>query len=369
MKIARALTCSALLFLISHSAGAGGADEPATPEQLRNLYVGQWKLTCHWTNDVKQLGVRPGESMGGYTGTAQISDRDGLLIMEIVGESTNAQRWEKELALVPSPYRLALDVKKTRRRASVTEYTKLDLVLSPDRTTLRGVASWNNGLNANRSNEGQLLQAQPPSTLYPWGIGGSSLCLKRVDPPPESVVPQPTLEKGPTILLEAVDTDSLAKVDDLQAALDELAEWLAGVGYDVLREKSDSPPDLRGTLEVGRFQFNTTGQEVYLDVMNNQPVKFLKGTISMGAAFSIKDAKGKRNLLNVSLQRGRNSATPNDDPKLRVTPGGTVLLPPNMPLDLQRLLHLLPGQAAALPPKLKRSDYASRLEELLMKGE
>jgi hypothetical protein len=40
-----------------------------------------------------------------------------------------------------------------------------------------------------------------------------------------------------------------------------------------------------------------------------------------------------------------------------------------MPQDLERLLNLLPGQAAALPPKQKRSDHVSRLEELLIKGE
>jgi hypothetical protein len=251
----------------------------------------------------------------------------------------------------------------------MTEYTRLDLVLSPDLTTLRGVASWPNGLNANRTNEAQLVQAQQPTVSYPWGVGGSSLCLKRVETPPVTSIPRPTVEKGPSILLEAADPDKLADEKDLAATLDELAAWLTTVGYDVRREKDGPPPDLRGTLEVARFQANITGQELYLDTLNNQPVKMLKGTITLGASFSIKDAKGKRALMSVSLARGRESATPNDNPKTRTVSGGTIMLPANMPADLQRILNLLPGQAAALPPKQKRGDYYSRLDELLMKGE
>jgi hypothetical protein len=360
---------ASLALLISLISTARGADGAPSPEQLRRLYVGQWKLACFWTNDVKQLGPRPGESIGGYTGTAQISERDGVLVMELVSQAPDGKRWEKELALVAGPRRLALDLKHTRRRAGVTEYTRMDLVLSPDGTTLRGVDSWNNGLNANRANEAQLMQAQPPSIYFPWGVGGSSLCLKRLEAPPADAVASSATDKGPTILLEALDPDRLVAEADLKGALDEHAEWLKGLGYDVLREPAGSPPDLRGTLEVARFQASITGEEVYLDTMNNQPVKFQKGTIAMAAAFTIKDARGKRVLLNVSLTRGRDSATPNDNPQIRNTTRGPILLPPNMPQDYKVLLNLLPGQVAALPPKLRRSEHASRLEELLFKGE
>jgi hypothetical protein len=350
--------------------GAAGAAEPqaATPEQLKALYVGQWKLTCHWSNEVARLGARAGETMGGYEGQAQIVDREGQLILEITGEAPNGMRWDKELVMAPAAYKLTLDVKRNKRRAGITEYTRMDLVLSPDRTTLRGMAAWSNGLTANRSNEEQLLRALPPSGFYPWGVGFSSICLRRVESPPETDLSPPTPSEKPSLLLEAFDPDALAAPNELNAALDDLKEWLAGAGYYVM-EKGASPVDFRGALEVARFQPNLSGQEFYLDTVSGQPVRFLKGTIPMGASFTIKDSKGKRTLLSVSLQRMRDSATPNEDPPTRVTPRGTVLLPPNMPQDLQRLLQLVLGQTAALPPKQKRSEFTSRLEELLNKGE
>lgn len=369
--IAGAARIAAIMLVVGISpADVRGADEPtATPEQLRALYVGQWKLVCNWTNDVTHLSTRAGETMGGYTGTAQISERDGQLVMEIVGEAPSGMRWEKQLTLAADLYRLALDAKKIRRRTNLTEYTRLDLMLSPDRTMLRGVAFWNNGLNERRSNESQLLQAQSPSSYFPWGAGGSSLCLTRVGPPPESTLLRPVPVPGPTLLLESLDPDSLAEADDLHSTLSELAQWLTALGYDVHREKGGTRPDLYGLLEVGRFQANISGQETYLDVVSKQPVKFLKGTITVGAAFTIKDGKGKRPLLRVEMQRARESATPDDDPKIRVTPRGTILLSPNMPQDLKHVLDLLAGQAAALPAKQRRSPYVSRLEELLHKGE
>ncbi len=340
-----------------------------SPEQLRALYVGDWKLRCYWTNDVVKLSARPGETLGSYTGTAQISDRDGLLILEITGEAPNGLRWDKQLTMIPTPYRLALDVKKSPRRSNTTEYTRMDLVLSPDLKTLRGVASWNNGLNSNRSNEGQLLRAQMPSTYCPWGVGGSSLTLEREGTPTESPLARPAPSKQPTILLESLDPDTVAEADDLQKVLDDFADLLTAQGFQVERIAGNTPPDFRATLEVARFAPNISGQEAYLDTLSGKPVRFLKGTIPFGAAFTVKDAKGKRTLLSVSLQRARDSATPDENPPTRVTPRGTVLLPADLPLDLRRLLNLLPGQVAALPAKQKRSEHVSRLEELLLKGE
>jgi hypothetical protein len=277
--------------------------------------------------------------------------------------------------MIPSENRLTLDAKKIKRRAGTTEYTRMDLVLSPDGTMLRGVASWSNGLNANRANEQQLLQAQSPSSFFPWGIGGSSLCLTRVDPPPAGLAADLAAEERPTVLLEAQDPDSLADAEELKSVLDELDQWLTAMGYEVQREKAvqadekkGASPDFLAVLEVARFQANITGQEAYLDTLNNQPVKFLKGTISIAAAFTIKDAR-RRPLLRVELQRTRESATPDDNPTTRATPRGTVLLPPNLPADVGRVLKLLPGQAATLPARQKRSNYASRLEELRHKSE
>ncbi len=294
-----------------------GWDDEPSPEQLRALYVGQWQLKCHWTNDVARLGTRPGESMGNYEGKATIVDRDGQLILQITGEAPNGMRWDKELALLPGHYRLALDPKRNKRRSSLTEYTRMDLVLSPDRTTLRGIAAWSNGLTTNRSNEEQLLRALPPSGFYPWGVGFSSICLTRQGTPPESPLSPPRQSEKPTILLEAFDPDGLIEPNELKAALGELEAWLTGMGYEVCRENGESPPDFRGTLEVARFQPTLSGQEFYLDTVTNKPVRFMKGTIPLGVSFTIKDSKGKRPLMSISLQRVRDSATPNEDPKTR----------------------------------------------------
>jgi hypothetical protein len=176
-------------------------------------------------------------------------------------------------------------------------------------------------------------------------------------------------DERPSILLEANDPDGLAEPADLKTVLDDLADWLGTIGYEVWREPGATAADFRGMLEVAPFRPALSGQEFYLDTASGQPVRFLKGAIPMAVSFTIKDAKGKRTLMSVSVQRMRDSATPEDDPKTRITPRGTVLLPPNMAMDLEHLLHLLPGQAAALPPKQKRSEYTSRLEELLIKGE
>jgi hypothetical protein len=45
------------------------------------------------------------------------------------------------------------------------------------------------------------------------------------------------------------------------------------------------------------------------------------------------------------------------------------MLPQNMPQDLARLMHMICGQVIAMPPRQKRSEFHSRLEELLLKRE
>jgi hypothetical protein len=205
--------------------------------------------------------------------------------------------------------------------------------------------------------------------FYPWGIGWSTLLLERDGPAPETTLERARPSEPRRIQLEVSDPDGLAEAEDLKDVLAKLETWLAALGYEVQTGPADEKPDFRGVLEVARFQPNLTGQEVYLDTVSGQPVRFMKGWIPMAVAFSIKDAKGKRSLMSVSVQRARESATPNDDPKTRMTAKGPVLLPPNTAGDYKQLLHLLPGQAAALPPKQRKSESASRLEELLLKGE
>lgn len=351
--------------LVATPIGTLGAESPS---DLRSLYEGSWKFTCYWVNDVERLGPRPGESMGSYTGKATIAKRENHLLLSLIGDLPVGPS-EKEIAVTPSPSRLSMDVRNTKRRAGVTEYIRCELVLSPDRTTLLGVANWSNGLNANRSNEENLLKAQPVAGFYPWGIGWSSLQLERDEPPPETSLNRPKPAEPRRLQLELSDPDSLAEADDLKETLADLEKWLTGLGYEVLTKPGDEKPDLRGILEVGRFQPNATGQEFYFDTANNQAVRFLKGWITMGVSFSIKDAKGKRTLLNVTIQRSRESAVSNDDPKTRMTAKGPVILSPNMAADYKQLLHLLPGQVAAQPPKQRKSESASRLEELLIKGE